>query len=479
MRRLQSPPIPSSDSSSDVGDHAFDLNIEKVLEHWPVAFALREFIANALDEQVLSGTQDPVVEKVSEGTWRIRDFGRGLTYQHLTQKENPEKMKHPGVIGQFGIGLKDALAVCDRKKVRVVIRSRHSDITTAQRPKSGFEDVKTLHAIVTDPSDPSLSGTEVTLVGVADTDVAQAKSCFLRYSLDAMLESTQYGEVLARGDAKAPGRIYVKGLRVAEEPNFLFSYNITSVDTPLRRALNRERSNVGRTAYANRVKRILLVSRSTAVANPLARELNSYMTGNQHDELAWKDVALHACRVLQTSTKVAFVTPWQIGDVATTHAQHDGYQIVVVSEEIAASLGSLRDFNDQPMVNLGTYREEWNASFNYKFVPESDLTPSERNILAMAARAAMIAGVNLGRLKIALAVSETTRLSGISDVLAVWEPLEHRIVIRRDQLNNAVQFLGTFLHELTHATSGTSDLSLAFEQALTSRLGTVAATSMG
>jgi hypothetical protein len=35
---------------------AFDLNIEKVLEHWTIPLAIRELIANALDEQALTGT---------------------------------------------------------------------------------------------------------------------------------------------------------------------------------------------------------------------------------------------------------------------------------------------------------------------------------------------------------------------------------------------------------------------------------------
>ena len=34
---------------------AFDLNVEKVLEHWSPAHALREVIANALDEHALLG----------------------------------------------------------------------------------------------------------------------------------------------------------------------------------------------------------------------------------------------------------------------------------------------------------------------------------------------------------------------------------------------------------------------------------------
>jgi hypothetical protein len=84
-------------------EQAFDLNIEKVLEHWTVPFAIRELIANALDEQALTGTADPKISKDATGCWHVRDCGRGLRYEHLTQNENPEKRRHPQVIGQFGM----------------------------------------------------------------------------------------------------------------------------------------------------------------------------------------------------------------------------------------------------------------------------------------------------------------------------------------------------------------------------------------
>jgi hypothetical protein len=42
-----------------MGEQAFDFNVEKVLEHWTVAFAVRELIANALDEQMITGTLEP------------------------------------------------------------------------------------------------------------------------------------------------------------------------------------------------------------------------------------------------------------------------------------------------------------------------------------------------------------------------------------------------------------------------------------
>jgi hypothetical protein len=69
-------------------------------------------------------------------------------------------------------------------------------------PKDGFPDVVTL------------------LTGVKDAEIEAAKGFFLRYSGERLLESTEYGQVLARSDQRRPARVYVKGLFVADEPNF-------------------------------------------------------------------------------------------------------------------------------------------------------------------------------------------------------------------------------------------------------------------
>jgi hypothetical protein len=82
----------------------FDLNIERVLENWAVAHALREIIANAIDEQALTGSRDPEIFADGHGCWHIRDWGRRVRYEHLTQNENQEKLANPGmVVGKFGV----------------------------------------------------------------------------------------------------------------------------------------------------------------------------------------------------------------------------------------------------------------------------------------------------------------------------------------------------------------------------------------
>jgi hypothetical protein len=472
------PPVPRS----DVTEQAFDLNIEKVLEHWTVPFAIRELIANALDEQALTGTAEPVIFKDGGGNWHITDGGRGVRYEHLTQNENAEKRKDPHVIGQFGMGLKDALAVFDRRGVGIEIQSAHAHISTGRRPKEGFPDIVTLHALVSSASDRRRIGTDIILEGVTDDDVSAAKQFFLRYSGERLLETTDYGDVLARSDRKSPARIYVKGLLVAEEPNFLFSYNVTKLSAALRRALNRERSNVGRGAYTDRVKAILIACRSTEVAGPLAEDLKGYTSGRLHDELGWREVALHACRVLQTNEKVIFVTAWQMADdtAQLQYAQDDGYRVVVVPEDIANSLGGLTDLNGQPLVNLNKYRNEWNDSFTFTFVDSNTMTRHEREIFGRTQQIGDLVGVDLAQRKIAVLVSETMRLNISGDpVLGLWERSEQRIVIRRDQMADLASYAGTLLHEIGHMTSGTTDGTLDFECELSRLLGETAAAALG
>ena len=162
----------------------------------------------------------------------------------MIQSENPDKLASQSVIGKFGIGLKDALATFDRRGVKVLIKSRYGDITLTRVSKHSFEALVTLHACVAPPSCPDLRGTDCCLPAVPDAAVSAAKRMFLRFNAETPIEKTPFGKVYAR--SSSGGTIYVNGMKVADEPNFLFSYNITSLNAAIQRALNRERRNVGR-----------------------------------------------------------------------------------------------------------------------------------------------------------------------------------------------------------------------------------------
>jgi hypothetical protein len=184
--------------------------------------------------------------------------------------------------------------------------------------------------------------------------------------------------------------------------------------------------------------------------------------------------------VLHTAERVVFVTPWQTGMVAVQYAVDDGYRAVIVPENIARKLATLTDLDGNPILDLSRYQQQWNESFTFSFVEPADLTAAERDVYALVDTLAAIAEVDLTAAGVrAVRVSETMRLNEHGDqVLGLWDPSERHIVIRRDQLGDPARFAGTFLHEVTHAISGTVDGTLAFEDALTTGLGVVANTAL-
>lgn len=452
----------------------FDLNVEEVLEHWQVADAIREVIANALDEQALTDTKEPEIQK-EDGAWHIRDYGRGLRYQHLTQNEDPEKLARPEkVIGKFGVGLKDALATLFRHGVGVVIHSSHCTLTFGMSEKHGFEDVVTLHAEVADPEHPDMTGTEVVLEGVTDEDVEVAKSFFLKYSGERPITSTEYGDILERRESRA--RIYINGLWVAEEENFLFSYNITSVTKKLRDALNRERSNVGRSAYSDRVKSILLSQESVEACERMVEDLEKFKSGEWHDELQWLDVAVHACRLLNARRDVVFVTPDEAAssNMLVREARRMAFEPMVVPDRVRDKLAGLSDVEGSPVRDLSHFAHEYSDSFHFDFVMPRDLTSQERAVYQQTDPIMDLVGgrpAAVHEIQISNTMRVDPRLN--RETGGLWQGSSGRIVIKRDQLRSLEDYAGTLLHELGHALGG-PDISEEFEIKLTEFLGRTA-----
>jgi len=448
----------------------FDLNIEEILEDWEIYHGIREIIANAIDEQVLTNTKEIEIKKKRNKVWSIRDYGRGLKYEHLTQKEDDEKLNNPLVIGKFGIGLKDALATFDRKNVNVKIITKHGDIKLIKSTKYGFEDITTLHAEIFPPSENNFIGTEFILSNVKDSDLEKAKNLFLRFSDEKIIESTQYGDILNKKGNNS--NIYIKGVKVAEEIDFLFSYNITDLTRTMYKALNRERSNVGRSAYSPRVKSILLSSENVKTAQKLIDDLKEYSTGLMHDELKWIDIQIHAVKILNSQEKIVFLTSSELMNYGHVldHIEDMGYNVITIPENLRNKIRGLKDITGNILRDLDQFQVEYIESFEYKFVDIGDLATDEKEIFNLQKVIFEIIGGRPKNIKEIL-ISETMRKDFLSsfDVAGMWDG-EH-IIIKRDQLQDVESFSGTLLHEVVHAKSGTQDSSRDFELALTSLIG--------
>lgn len=464
---------------SGIEPKPFDLNIEKILEDWEVYHALREVIANAIDEQLLTETQEIEISKDEGDNWRIRDYGRGLKYEHLTQKENAEKLMNPNVIGKFGIGLKDALATFDRHKIDVVIKSKYGDITLGKLKKYGFEDVSTLHAYISLPSNPDFIGTEFTFKGVNLSDIKKAKDLFLKFSGEATIEKTKYGDVLEK--RASIGRIYVNGVRVAEEDNFLFSYNITALTEAIRKALNRERSNVGRSAYSERVRSILVSSNSKEIAHGLADDLKNYESGEIHDELKWLDVQEHAVKILNSLERVVFLTPEELSNetMMVNEAKMSGYEIISIPSNLKNRIQGQIDVTGKPIRDLGQFSFEYTESFEFRFVDPDDLKAQEKKVFDKTEAILRLIG---GKPKMVrdIKISETMRkqLGSFIEAEGVWERGKGVVIVKRSTLSSIERYAGTLLHEIAHALSDADDVSREFESELSQIIGIISSKAL-
>jgi hypothetical protein len=456
---------------------AFDLNVEEVLENWEVEHAIREVIANALDEQVLSDTVDIRITRDQADTWHVVDSGRGLRIEHFTLNENPEKLAAPsGVIGKFGVGLKDALATFHRRGVDVLVRSQFGTFRTKTAHKHGFDEILTLH-VEYDDTPTNLTGTEFVLHDVSEETMKKAMSLFLWFSGDEILETTAYGQILRRrSDA---GRIYVHGVLVSVETNFLFSYNITSLTPSMKKQLNRERINVGRTTYAERVKGILKGALNPAVHDLIVEQVTKRATGEQCDEMAWIEISQMALNLLHQRQGVAYFTEQQVQDRPNLvdAARRDGYQIVVITEQQKVKLEAQAETGGAVVRTLDNYVREFNASFEYKFVDAGTLTRTESRVFEMTPAILALVGKTPATVP-PIRISETMRIT-IDDTEGVWDPAIQAIVIKRSKLESITEYAATLLHEVAHATTGAVDVSRQFENVLTDYLGRTAVAAIG
>jgi len=452
-----------------MASRAFDLNIEEVLENWEVEHAIREVIANALDEQVLSRTAEIEIVKDTQGDWHIRDFGRGLRIEHFTLNENQEKLNAPsGVVGKFGVGLKDALATFHRRKIGVLVRSPYGTYRLKQEHKYGFDNIVTLH-VEFDDTPNNTRGTEFVLHSVTDADMTKATSLFLKFSGEEVLETNAYGQILRRrGDT---ARVYILGVFASDEPNFLFSYNITSLTDSMKKRLNRERLNVGRTTYADRVKAILKSAKSQVVESLLMQQLEKRATGEQCDEMAWIEVSQMALNLLHQRRQVVYFTEQELQERPNIleNVRSDGYQVVVVTEQQKAKLETQVLTGGPRVRTVETYIQEYNTSFQYIFVDPRNLAKEERRVYDFTPRILALVGLTENRIP-QIRISETMRVTS-NDTEGVWDSSIPAIVIKRTKLVSLVGYAATILHEVGHATTGEVDATREFEWVLTDYLG--------
>ncbi len=159
-----------------------DLNIgENYLEDWEVYYGIREIIANALDEHTTENIEEDIdIVERNENEHIIRDFGSGLKKENFIMMGS-SKTKNYNVIGKFGIGLKDAIAVLINNNIKVKIITANNEFGFKMKEKSQSIKNKTLHVLVYKSNKNKFKGTKFVLENCNRIHVERAKDEFIRY----------------------------------------------------------------------------------------------------------------------------------------------------------------------------------------------------------------------------------------------------------------------------------------------------------
>lgn len=236
-----------------------DLNIRKTLRHWTVSKALRELLANGLDEAKEVDVNIPQI-KFKDGILTIHDEGRGIREIHFTQNENPNKAGNSDYIGKFGIGLKDAIATLYNKNKRITIESKHLYMDKTEMKQKHDCDEETLHIKLSKCKDKNFIGTTMTIYGINSQDVNEMRSYFPQYAnLGPLIAQTIHGDIYERLPDCKTCSIYINGCKVNEEPNFMYHYDVRGDTKGIMRALSsdRDRNKITKTVYADKIQQIL------------------------------------------------------------------------------------------------------------------------------------------------------------------------------------------------------------------------------
>ncbi|NLN49755.1 MAG: ATP-binding protein [Clostridiales bacterium] len=335
--------------------------------------------------------------------------------------------------------------------------------------KSGFGDVETLHVSVAQAEDEYFVGTEF-ILSISNEDIAKAKQLFLKFSSGNLLETTDFGEILERDGNTAV--IYVNGIQAAEEENYMFSYNITRLSAAMRKALNRERSNVGRTAYADSVKKLLLKSNSETVIQQLVNELKKLEEGGCYDEINYLDVQVHAMKTYNAQKPVVFLSQeglYELSPDEKEKIEESGREIVIVPGNAFDKIKNSTDINGKPMGTVDLIYKEYNKNFKYSWVAPEDLSPKRKIVWEKRHIVMDWLGDKKWRRKIK--ISETINEFISFDTEGVYDREEDAIIIKDSVLDKENLFYNVLIHEYIHATTGYPDNDRDFENELGKIIG--------
>ena len=441
-------------------NNVFDLNVQKILQDWKISDALRELMANAFDEAQLSQTSEPkMIYKPTSKEVQIIDFGRGIKLTDFVQNESFEKNSINFTIGKFGIGLKDAISVLFRYGKEIQIQSSFGTFKPIQTFKQGIDQpIETLH-IEYEKDNCLQVETIITIQDIEEEDHCQAKNAFLVFNSLQLLAKSAKGEIYKRNETAV---IYYQGMQISTDENFIFSYNILDGNQKLKRAFNRERKMLSRDAYRENI---------IAIWKSCLKTKNDHLTGlilQAKDLFAnseWSFLKIKELVLTNKEKELLFAPEESQNFHFLEYACQENKDVIFVNKNDYAKLQNIPAIKELSIDNFGfnyisNYEKDYVDPVDLSFIQKQnwDWLLNKVNLLAQYWSKWMLLAKQINW-KI---------IKHHPHALAIHCPQEQEIQVVKAYLNSKETLFNNAIHEICHAVSNARDVSLEFEQTLTS-----------
>jgi len=453
----------------------FDLNIGNILTNWTPECAISELVANAIDEQRLCNSNNKIEYNYLDNSVIIKDFGRGITYENFVLNENKEKNDNSVTIGQFGIGLKDAISVLIKNDCNITIKTRNDIITFENKMKFGFE-IPTIHAKIVKNNNNSMIGTTIIITNINFDIYENVRKNFLIFNQELLLlAKNEFGEIylnqqkLHNESDNNCNVIYICGYRVATNWNTLFSYNITK-NSSIAKDIIRDRLLYKKDeqvwfadSFMSSLEKILIDScHMPIVLERFAKNLTEEL---KCTELNLTQVITKLIEFKEIYENKLYTTD----NLILTHrevieqAKIYGFQIIILNNRTYNLVWS-----NTNIMTVYKFREMLNEP-KYIAISISKLTIDEKRIFGLTDSILMV--IEAEHLLCTIVISENINCISGDFIEGIYIPKTNTIVIKRSCLKSLAKYSSVLIHECVHALTGFKDLTQSFENALTNMTG--------
>ena len=205
---------------------------EDYIPTWGIIEALRELIANGIDEQ--NENSNTFTWRWSRGTVELVNVGADMTYHALLYGYTSKRGK-PGLIGRHGEGFVNSLLALTRGGYTLDITTKEERWVPEWKVSKQYPGVKTLHVNYRKLPKGG-SGVGIRVYGVAEQDFLAAERLFLKFHPSKeVIHIPSVGEFLL--DEAFKGTTYAHGVRTKglDTSGLPFGVNLTKDDLEINR----------------------------------------------------------------------------------------------------------------------------------------------------------------------------------------------------------------------------------------------------